>query len=191
MNSMSIDTTVTNFRKEYARLRELIDIYSSPDKPLPLFITHYEYINSLATSILVLSKNPKHNVIALVSLLRMLLESVAVLYELVNGDTSHKDRASFIKAYSKGKQYPEAMSYRTLVSQLPSEDEGASKVLKKLYDECSKATHFSKKSLDILTDINDPMTAVQWSDTFIQLVSDSYKQQSDTIEQLVATKMKK
>jgi hypothetical protein len=190
MKSMSLDTTVTNFRKEYARLRGLIDKYSSPNKPLPLFITHYEYIYSLTTSILVLSKNPKDNVIALVSLLRMLLESVAVLYELVNGDENHQDRASFVRSYQRGKQYPEGMSYRILVSRLPSRDKDVSKVLKKLYDECSKATHFSKKSLDILIDIKDPMIAVQWSGTLIELVSDSYKQQSDTIEQLVATKMK-
>lgn len=188
---MGIDSTVTSLKNEYARLRSLVDKYSSVGKPLPVFVTHYEYINSLASSILILSKNPKKNVIALISLLRMLLESVAVLYEIVNGDEKHKDRTDFIKAYNQGKQYPKSMSYRILVSQLPSSDQNASKTLKKLYDECSKATHFSKKSLDLLNDIDDPTVAVLWSDTLLELVSNSYKQQSDSIELLIENKINK
>lgn len=186
---MSIGDTVANLRLEYTRLHQLMEKYSSTSKPLPVFVTHYEYINSLATSILILSEKPKENVIALSSLLRMLLESVGVLYELVNGNTTHEDRVSFIRSYNRGEQYPKSMSYRKLVSRLPSTNKDSHKMLQKLYDECSKATHFSKKSLDILYDIDDPTIAVQWSEMLIMLVCDSYKQQSDAIEQLVSAKM--
>lgn len=187
---MDIENTVAEFRLEYEQLQQLIDKCSPAGKPPPLFITHYEYINSLATSILALSKKPEENVIALTSLLRMLLESIGVLYELTNGNTNHGDRPKFMKAYktgNRGRDFPDYMSYRSLISRLPSVDKNASKTLKKLYDECSKATHFSKKSLDILNDVNDPLTSVRWSNNLIKLISDSYRQQSKKIKTSIET----
>lgn len=186
---MDLRDTATNFRLEYARLCQLTTTYGSPKKRPQQFQIHYEYINSLVTSISVLSLKPKENTIALVSLLRMLLESISVLYELANGDLDHKDRARFLNSYNKGKQYPASMSYRKLVTHLPSTDEDGGKTLKKLYDECSKATHFSKKSLDILNNVDDPVIALKWSKTLVETLTESYKQQSDKLEQLVSAKL--
>lgn len=170
-------------REQRDQLETLVAQHGSKTHSDYDYAHHFAYVDSITNSLLILSKDPHENTVALVSLLRLILESTATLKEVLHegAEQASAVRQKFIKSYrNPSNNRPADLLYSKLVQNL-SHDSEEQEILKKLYRECSKTIHFSRKSLDVIQDSENSLKAIAWSCTLLTLLGDSFKQTHDTI----------